>query len=278
MSNWVKETGQHVIKYHSWPNPFRNAVKRIDVLACEDTWQAMIELYAIGFGNWFWSSFVPSPVELTRKTLTGSYKCGFYMKTKFRSPLDIVWKDGRTSLALMEIVRPIVTGLFYMWAAETIFEAMSTWTSITYAMEMCELENNECLLRDGQSPMPTGLHSGNSAFMTAIYDPRHMGVYNDGAIDVGVSNHTKAFACGYIFPEGHAIQDCVIRLMNGTTVLAEDDLGSFGGDEVKAWSLSWDGPLQSNVIQPIYTANVLPTPVVPALFICTRFTAKNYDL
>lgn len=276
MSMWMKETGQYVIKYHSWPNPFRNAVKRIDVLACEDTWQAKVEMYVAAFGSWFWSSFVPSPVELTRKTLTGSYKCGFYMKTKFRSPLDIVWKDGRTSQMLMEVLRPIATGLFYLWAAETTFEAMSTWSSITYAMERCELENNECLLRDGLSPMPQGLHSGNSAFMSAIWDPRSWGVLPDGAIDCGESYRVTVFACGYIQPEGHAIEDCKIELLNGTEVLAVDRLGDFGGGDVKAWSLSYDGPITANTIQPYYTANVLPTPVIPALFICTRFTVKNW--
>jgi len=278
MSNWIKETGQHVIKYHSWPDPFRNTVKKIDVLACEDTWQAKVEMYLSAFGQWFWSSFVPSPVELTRKTLTGSYKCGFYLKTKFRSPLDIVWRDGSVSQMLMEVFRPVTTGLFYLWAAETAFEAMSTWTSIVYAMERCDLENNECLLRDGLSPMPQGLHSGNSAFMSVIWDPRGWGVINDGAIDCGASGHVTAFACGYIETNGHTVNDCSVALYNGTNIIAQVDLGNIGAGDVKPWSVSYDGAIASNVLQPFYTADVQPNPIIPAAFICTRFTVKNHEV
>jgi len=276
VSNWMKETGQYVWKYHSWPNPFRNAVKRIDVLACEDTWQAMVEMYFDAFGFWFWSSFVPSPVELTRKTLTGSYKCGFYLKTRFRSPLDIVWRDGRTSQMLMEVLRPVATGLFYIWAAETTLEAMSTWSSITYAMERCDLENNECLLRDGLSPMPQGLHSGNSAFMSVIYDPQGWAVPNDGAIDCGESFHVTAHAVGYFETNGHGIEGAKISLYNGTEIVAEKEYGHIEAGDVFAWSIEYDGPVTNNVLAPYYTADVTPSPVIPAAFICTRFTVKNH--
>jgi len=154
---------------------------------------------------------------------------------------------------------------------------MSTWTSIVYAMERCDLEQNECLLRDGLSPMPQGLHSGNSAFQSVIFDPQGWAVPNDGAINCGESHHVTAFACGYINPQGHAIEDCRVDLYNGGDIIATVDVGTFAGDDIRAWSVSYDGAVTNNVIQPYYTANVLPTPVIPALFICTRFTVKNHD-
>jgi len=169
----IRSTARHAIKHRSWPNPFRNAVKSINVLACEDTWQAMVEMYFVGFGNWFFSSFIPSPVELSRKFVAGSYKCGFYMLPKIASPLDIIWRDAKTSRALMEISSPLTRGLFYFWAAETAFGFLNTWSSLIHAGDFCDATGAECLLADGRAAFGGGTHHeiGDVALYSVLYDP-----------------------------------------------------------------------------------------------------------
>lgn len=177
-------------KYNHWPDPFRNLVKRIDVLACEDTWQAKVEMYGIGFGQWAFSSFIPSPVELTRKTITGGYKCGFYFKTKIKSPLDIIWADESVSTMLMEIARPFVTTLFLIWGISTAVEALSTWSTIIYAGQKCGATTNEILWDSGVAVMPLGHTEGSAGFFHILWDPHNRAEPNTGQAIMLVEDHT----------------------------------------------------------------------------------------
>jgi len=261
-------------KYNHWPNPFRNIVQQLDVLACEDTFQARIKMYSSQFGNWFYSSFVPSPVELTRKFATGSYKCGFYLPIRLRSPLDIVWRDGRTSAMLAEVLRPVVTGLFYMWAFDTAFEAIHTWSTIKYAMEMCELDKYECLIRDGHSPMPQGTHEGNSAFAQVIYDPNNWAIPNDGSIAPGPNQSASAFGCGLFVANGKTIDDLRVELRNNNVVIATESIGHVGPGEIVAWSVGGAGFIVNGTLACVYVGTVSGAGIIQPEYLMTRFTVR----
>jgi len=267
---WASHGG----RWNHWPNPFDNMVKKIEVLACEDTFQAKLEMLGIGFGNWFWSSFIPSPIELTRKTATGSYKCGFYSKLKFKSPLDIIWRDGRTSKGLGEIIRPVTSGLFYMWAASTAWEAMSTWTSMVYAMEMCEADNRECLLRDGNGTFPVGTTEGNPALYTVMHDPQ--GVYGDpgGFINVGQTSSVNTHAYGYLVANGHEVSNIEYGvIVNGIirTLGIGGDLHPF---EQLPLEWEWAGTMEAGAFAPWIKCTVAAGGILPVELFMRRWTSR----
>jgi len=276
VSTWEAEGQKALVnsfRYGRWPDPFRNMVKRIDVLACEDTWQAMFEMYAIGVGNWFWSNIVPGPWEITRKTFTGGYKCGFYFGTKWRSPLDIVWRDARTSRALGEIVRPVTTGLFYIWAAGAVWDALSTWHSMQLAMEMCDLDQNVTLQRDGGGPMGIGHNEGAPAFATVMYDPKNRAQPNnmETAYPFGFCSW-KAFAVGYFISQSATFTDCRVGItVNGEQlgIVEVEDVAPF---EVVAWYTEVSGQSDSVVLQPWFENTGTNGGVLKGKYECTRFS------
>jgi len=272
MGTWEAELGNS-LKHGSWPNPFRNMVKRIDVLACEDTFQAMVEMYALGFGNWWWSSFIPSPVEITRKTFTGGYKCGFYGKTKWRSPIDIIWKDGRTSRMLMQISSPITRTLFYIWASETVLDFMSTWSSLQLAMEKCNRNQNETLLRDASAPMQNSIPDGAPVFAEVIYDPKDRATPNDCIIGVDETAFYSAYAFGYFESTSGIYDDCKVGIaVNGEIEWV--DVGHVDAYEVKAWSCNVEGTREGFVdLQPRFSEVLTNGLVLKGRFVLTRFTA-----
>jgi len=156
-----------------WPTPY-NFQTKITQLACEPTWQAKIELYATGFAWWFWTNIVPSPVEITRKVLLDSYKCGFYLPIKVKSPLQFfIGKGGVTFLA--ELARPITTFAFYWWVASSIFAALDTYHTVQILEEECQTQGFACLLGPtGAAFFTNGIYEGPG--MPVISDPfgRHV--------------------------------------------------------------------------------------------------------
>lgn len=204
-------------KWNHWPNPFTNQVEQLEILACTPTTQAKIKMAGIGFGNWFWSSFIPSPVEIVRKTVTGSYKCGFYMKgLKPGSPLDIVWRDKRTSKMLGELVRPVTTALWALWATETVWSAMSQFSSIVYMMEGCDNDQYTTMLRDGVGTFFIGYNQGGPALYTEMYDPLNRYTFGGGALNVFKKSNVTTSAYGYMDPRGHVMLDVSVGVsVNG---------------------------------------------------------------
>jgi len=276
---WLKETGQYALKYHAWPNPFRNQVKKLQVLACEDTWQAKVEMYKNAFGFWFWDSFIPSPVELTRKFALGSYKCGFYIPgLKTRSPLDIVWRDGRTSRMLLEIARPVTTGLWAMWAAETIWSALSTWSSIQYLMEMCETDRYMAMLRDGDAPLPPGVHQGGPVFGTVMWDPNEWIVEANCTVVIPEPKNVHALAFGYLRAESHQVNSCRISINDSADVLAYIDTGPIEPNGVFAWDLEYANEHGAGALFIVADYDIAEGGLLNSRIVLTRFTVRETPL
>jgi len=150
--------------YPHWPSPFHGMVSDVDVLACESSFIAKVKLIGIEGMDWFWSNFIPSFVEVSRKTFTGGYKCGFYGMSKQKSPVDILFREelglnkfGRHYLPMSQviggIISPVTTGLFFMWITQTAIDFLSRWMSVIYAMELCNTEGSDIVWSDHGFPL-----------------------------------------------------------------------------------------------------------------------------
>jgi hypothetical protein len=271
-----QSTAKNVLKHTAWPNPFRNAVKNIDVIACEHTWQAMIEMYFIGFGNWAWSSFVPSPVELTRKFVAGSYKCGFYLLPETASPLDIIWRDGRTSKVLAEIAAPLTKGLFYMWAGQTAFGFLSTWTSLVVAQEMCDVTGKECLLSDGSAAFGGGAHHelGDVGLYNVIYDPQNRYPALGGGPEPHEDSSVSATAAGQVVMALSTANNASVWIYAGQNS-QKQSLGTIGPGEVASFSVSFAGNIEQ--AQPVvvrFEADITGDTIIPNRVEVSRFSSS----
>jgi len=272
----IRSTARNAVRNRAWPSPFKNAVKQIDVLACEHTWQAMIEMYFAGFGNWAWSAFVPSPVELSRKFVAGSYKCGFYILPEIASPLDIIWRDGRTSKVLAEIASPITKGLFYMWAGQTAFSFLTTWTSLIVAQEMCDANGNECLLSDGDAAFGGGTHHelGDVGLYNVIYDPGNRYPALGGGPEPHEDSGVSATAAGQVVMALSTANNAAVWIYAGKDSQRQS-LGTLGPGTVTSFSVSFAGNVQA--AQPIvvrFEADITGDTILPNRVQVSRFTTS----
>jgi len=267
-------------KYTHWPNPFANAIKSIDVLACEDNWLAMVEFWGIGIGSFLWKNFIPSPVELTRKGITGSYKCGFYMFGDLPSPLDIIWRDKSASRALIGITRPIAEGLFYWWAAETAYAALATWDSLMIAGEFCDLDGNECVLRNGKGPVVGGEgdFNGEPALYSELYDPQNRYPELGSHIEIYDASNVGVFACGQVLTGPRTLTNVVVGIKQEGDWVAEVPLGTLGPETVTDWSTSFATGLSGSSFFSVgIRGHKEELAVLPAEFNVTRFLVKVSD-
>jgi len=169
--NTVKGEGKE-LSFWKWPNPF-NAIKRIDVMACNPNWLARVEFYTEVALEFFWTNFIPSPSEVLRNWFLGNYDCGKKAKTSLKNRLPkLPGRDPRVVFA--EFARPALTGLFYWWAAQTSINALTTFTTILNAQANCEADNNNCIMRDGYSSLG-GPAVGTPVFATLTHDPNDWG-------------------------------------------------------------------------------------------------------
>lgn len=236
--------------FRSWPDPTAGFVQDIKVLACQDTWQAEVTMYGLAAAHWAWSAFIPSPVEITRKTLTGSYKCGFYLGLKFSSPIDKVFRAPGASKMLMEITRPVTTGLFYFWAASTYFSAFNTWQSLIYAGQMCGLDHDECALSDGEgSYFAGGAINGTPGFYHVLQDNRPMYSSPGGAIVTFTHGFLRMTAYGRVINGSPNVSQCIISFAMGADLLPGEssnvDLGPMPPGTVSEFTLSFEGEVDA---------------------------------
>jgi len=271
---WIVETGQYALKHKRWPNPFTNMVRDIEVIACEDTFQAKIKMYGSEFGDWFFSQIVPSPVEIFRKTMTGGYKCGFYIPLKIRSPLDIVWKDKIASKLLAEVHRPVLTGFFFIWAAETVLDALSRWQTLQYAMQMCEADRRECLMMGGKSPLAIGHNDGGAALSTVLWDPLNIAQETDTAINVQEPVAITMNAFGFLVSDGCTINNAEVYMFANGVEVANQSLGSVGPGQVVPFSLAISGNYGVGTVQPRIRGDVTGSALAPPVFRVDRFTGR----
>jgi hypothetical protein len=182
-----------------------------------------------------------------RKTLTGSYKCGFYLGVEFKSPLDIVWQDGSASRMLLEVVRPVTTGLFYMWALSSLFEALSAWQTIVYAQQMCDLTRNECLLANGNGSFYTNGGTGDPGFYTPLWDPNHWHSPFGASISIPVAAFVTGDAYGYVRSTINNVTRMRISLIgpgHGTdNPLDYKEYAGFPNNTTESWDFHWSGQL-----------------------------------
>lgn len=200
-------------KYTKWANPFHNSVKNMQTIACESAYYLDIEMLYPGIGDWFFTQFVPSPVELVRKTLVGGYRCGFYLKVKVKSPVDIIWRDGSGSRFLAKIVRPFSTAAFWIWGQQTIWEGLSLWQTMVYMKEWCDEPPDECICGGGSTPLtiaPNG--GGNLQAGLDIWDPNgwHEGL--EGSIHIPPNSYTSCRVYFEVQSVGATLANLTIRL------------------------------------------------------------------
>jgi len=219
-----------------WPSPY-NFQLHIQQLACEPTWQARVEMYATGFAWWFWTNIVPSPVEITRKILLDSYKCGFYLPIKIKSPLNYFIGKGGT-MFLAEVARPITTFAFYWWVASSIFAALDTYHTVQILEEECQTQGFACLLGPVSAGfISNGIYEGPG--MPVISDPfaRHV-----TASGVNVDNTIWDYNLfGHYHTGGNTFSRISIRIMVGSNVIAEEVLSGAPSREPQYFSISAHG-------------------------------------
>lgn len=267
------------IRYGRWPDPFRNMLKRIDVLACEDTWQAQFTMYALAFGHWFWSNYIPGPWELTRKTFAGSYRCGFYRAGKVRSPLNIVWRDGRTARALGEIIRPVATGAFWVWNIGSKWEALKTWESLQIKQELCDENQNSSLMRDSEALFTTTGHKeGPPALGAIIYDPKSRMNENITLCEYGFPCRWTAHAYGYFVSLSAQLNNCSAKIDTGSGSDPWIPFGNAAPFEALPFDVHIQGEGSAAILQLQMAFDVVGGALLKARFHCVRFTCNITDL
>jgi len=276
MSIWddVKGASKATQKYTHWPNPFKGMVKRIDVLACEEIWQAKVAMWGIAFANFFWSSFVPSPVELTRKFVGGAYKCGFYLIPGIPSPIDIVWRDGKASEVLLEASSPFTKALFYWWAAETAWSALSTYTSIIHKQEQCDLTGRETLLAQGIGSFGGGTHhvEGEAGLFNVLRDIYDRYSEAGGHVFVDEPSSCNAIAVGYMVAQGSTLKNVEVAIKYGEEIGTKQFLGEVGPFEAVPFSVAGAKGNFDGTISVWFQCDVEGLTILPNYIDVTRFT------
>lgn len=171
-------------KIPRWPNPF-GQVKSIEEVMCnEDYWIAEITMLTPGLAKWFWTTFVPQPSELFRKTFTGSYKCGFYLNIKVKSPVTIIF-GGTSTKFLAMIVRPFATGAFALWATQIAVDALHAWSTSMSLFGLCEPRIGNYLVQNKSAPIGSGSGQGAIPGGNVLLDVLHQGEAGTTAIGYG---------------------------------------------------------------------------------------------
>jgi len=170
----VTEQSRNALNFNHWPNPV-SWITNIEELACnQNTWIAEITFASAVLADFFWTSFVPSPREIERKALLGNYRCGFVLKVKAKSPIEILFGRG-TNKMIVEILNPFLRGIFYWWAIQTSLEALSVWSTLVYSELLCDPPKGNYVQPGVTNQIVTGNVSGVPLGGVPIYDPHGLG-------------------------------------------------------------------------------------------------------
>jgi len=266
--------------YTKWPDPTKNFVKDMRILACQHTFQAKLEFATLGAAHFFWGSFVPQPNEIVRKTATGSYKCGFYLGMKFPSPLELVF-DTKTVTAFAEMIRPATTALWFMWAMSSAWDALSQWQQMMGMVNDCEDDHSECLLRDGTGDLFAADPAGSPGFYTAIYDPFHMYASPGGGIDMVIPQYIVMDAHGQFVTGGTTVEWVEIYFIKGGTEPIPGSSVFRAGDlnpgSVVEWTLSYSGQHDPGTFQIYIRAHQTAVGLQHSRIDVNRWTATTWD-
>lgn len=223
-----------------WPNPFPY-VEDVQTVACSPNQLIKVKMIGNMVGRWAFDAFVPSPIEIARKTATGSYKCGFYLPGfQVGSPLDIIWEDGKASEALLGMTSPITTALFVIWATSTVIDFLDMAHTIALNMQRCEGDENETVLGDGSANFPSDNMTGGTPLYTKLWDP---GGWAD-EVPGDIRYPTGGFSCeafGTVSNINSTITKLEARLSIGGVTKATQDLGALGKGETVSYHLAGGG-------------------------------------
>jgi len=194
-------------KWPRWPSPFKGMVSRIDVLACEHSWLAMVELVGAETFDWVWTNNVPQFTEILRKTVTGSYRCGFFGLPEQKSPLDVLWQTSEEtnqfgvphlplSRVVGQILEPATTGLFYWWLAETAWDGLSRWMSVITAQQLCGTDWADIIWHQDDQVASPGTYVNASVVGYGAYVDRHpsWGAPSAGTVTIPGPAHIRVTA------------------------------------------------------------------------------------
>lgn len=148
-----------LLNYNRWPG-VHNYVTDIRVLVCNE--QTLIVQISLAFAlamHMFWTSFFPSPREVERKFFTGGYRCGFFLDVKVKSPVEIIFGRGASTI-IGEIVRPAATLMYYFWLEQVALTAMSTFTTLIYPFLFCQDNIGDGLRRSDVGTFGQGHNEG----------------------------------------------------------------------------------------------------------------------
>lgn len=230
--------------YTKWPDPTKNWAKSMRVLACQDTFQAKVDFFALGAMSFFWTTAIPQPNEIVRKTVSGSYNCGFYFGLKFPSPLEL-FLDTRTVQAFAEMLRPATTGLWALWAIGSYADAISQWQQMMGMFQDCENLHGECLIKDGVGDLYGSDPDGSPGFFIDIYDPYNMHDGSSSSVVLSIPRGVQMDAWGWFSTGGSTVDWVEIYFIKGGTspipgseVWRAENLGI---GAVVEWQLSYSG-------------------------------------
>jgi len=267
-------------KYTHWPNPFAGLIKHFHLTACEDKWLAQVEFWGLTAMSFWFANQFPSPVEMTRKLTMGGYKCGLYGVKVKKGPMDLIWKDGRASKALIGISAPLTTGLFYWWAASTAYSALDTWQSLLQEVKLCDAEGNECILSNGDGPVTGGAgdFNGEPALYHTDYDP--MGRYPPLGSHVEIYNATNVaiLVVGYVRPGPRTLTNVRVGIKEADEWVEWVDLGTCGPQSETPFNISYSAHVNGSTFFSVgIQGHKEELAVLPAHFDVTRFIVKVAD-
>lgn len=199
---------KQLFPWKRWPGTPNFVVER-DIWACEDGWWAYIKFSQYAILNFFWTSTIPSPVEVERKIFLGSYKCGFYLFPKFKSPLTVFIGDDGVSM-LVKFTRPLTTALFWWWVAETLWSAVDTIQTIAYKEEFCDNLSKVFAGDDALTTFSVNSPGANVGLWDPITDPEGLCPINCAGINIPAGPFAANFSAHFEVAEGHSVSDCVL--------------------------------------------------------------------
>jgi len=269
-SHWLK-----------WPNPFSGIVDEVDEWSCEQVQQHLVFFRSAMLANFWWTNFTPSPIEQLRHFALGQYKCGWLLRPKLKSPIDVIWRNDQLSAVLLEIAGPFTKALFWWWATETAFAAVDQAQSLIYQKELCEANGNETLLRDGNGALPgvPGHRTGDPGLYSTMYDPQNHYPFGGSHIDNFAPANVHARAVGRFEPRGCSFSGITMWIQAGSEPPIKQSFGNVNPGEIKSWNVAWDGPLGAAPISVRFELDQGGTSVLIPTVWCDRFTVSfgEYD-
>lgn len=222
------EKNNSLLRFTRWPNPFTKYVDDIEVLMCSNNIILLIKGAALGFLYYGFTTFVPSPVEIGRKIITGGYGCGFYLLPGIPSPLDIIGRNRAATRFVAKITAPATGVLYYLWGQDAIFSALSTFTSLIYAARKCDLFNGAIELGGASTPINFNTDDAGIGLIEEIYDPHNWKVGFGGQWLIPHNGTGSGWWAFGLLPTG------IILNSFSSWIQVDDDLGSHRYDYQEA--------------------------------------------